>query len=118
MELKDKIQICKVVARAVLADAQLTDTELSFLNRLMDKYELDDAQRKDVMARNIDDDVVEMAEQISEFDSKNKLLTELAQVVAIDGEISSSEKQLLADVAAALGVDQAELDGLVESALS
>jgi tellurite resistance protein len=118
MELSDKIQICKVVARAVLADAMLTDTELAFLNRLMDKYELDEDQRKDVMARNIDDDVSEMAEQITEFDSKNELMTELAQAVAVDGEISSSEKQLLSDVAAALGIDQAELDMLVETALT
>jgi len=118
METNDKIQICKVVARAVLADAQLTDTELAFLNRLMDKYELDTAQRKEVMARNIDDDVSEMAEHITEFESKNELLAELAQAVAVDGELSSSEKQLLADVAVALGIDPAELDMLVETALS
>jgi uncharacterized tellurite resistance protein B-like protein len=118
MELNDKIQICKVVARAVLADAQLTDTEIAFLTRLMDEYGLDEAQRKDVMARNIDDDVVAMAEQITEFNSKNELLAELAQAVAVDGELSSSEQQLLTDVAAALGVDQAELDMLVQTALS
>jgi uncharacterized tellurite resistance protein B-like protein len=118
MELNDQIQICKVVARAVLADGQLTDTELAFLKTLMDKYGLDDEQRKDVMNRNIDDDVAEMAEQVTAFESKNELLAELAQAVAVDGEISSSEKTLLADVAQALGIDQAELDMLVESALS
>jgi uncharacterized tellurite resistance protein B-like protein len=118
MDLEDKIQICKVVARAVLADGQLTDTELSFLDRLMGKYGLDDEQRKDVMARNIDDDVVEMTEQISGLESKDALLSELAKAVAVDGEVSSSEKSLLSDVAQALGVEQDELDKLVETALS
>jgi uncharacterized tellurite resistance protein B-like protein len=117
MEMKDKIQICKVVAQAILADCQLTDSEREFLKTLMDKYGLDEDQRKDVMARNVGDDPGELTKDISEFESVNELLVELSMAVAVDGELSSSEKELISNVAAAVGVDQTELDMLVKTAL-
>ena len=118
MELSDKIQICKVVAQAILADAQITDSERAFIDKLMDKYELDEEQRKDVLNRNIGDDPAAMAEEIDSFDSKNEMIVELAMAVAVDGEVSSSEKALISQVAEALGIDRAEVDLLVQSALA
>jgi tellurite resistance protein len=118
METDEKIQVCKVVAQAILADGQLTDSERETLNRLMDRYGLDADQRKDVMARNIGDDPAALAEGISGFETKNELLVELALAVAADGELRPSERQLLSSVAAAVGVDQAELDMLVTTALA
>jgi len=118
MEISDKIKICKVVAQAILADGRLTDTEHEFLTTLMDRYELDAVQRKEVMARNIDDDPVALADGISEFDTKNELLVELAMAVASDGALSPSERDLIRDVAAAIGVEEAEVDMLVKTALA
>jgi len=118
METADEIRICKVVAQAILADGQLTDEERTFLAKLMDRYGLDEEQRKDVMARNIDDDPAALAEGISEFDTVNELLVELAMAVAADGEITGSERDLLESVAGALGVESADLDLLVRTALA
>ena len=118
MDVKDKVRICKVVAQAILADAQLTDAEHEFLSKLMDKYELDEDQRRDVMARNLGDDPASLAEGVEEFDTKNELLVELAMAVAADGELQKPERDLLAGVAAALDVDEAELDMLVKTALT
>ncbi len=118
MEMNDKLQICKVVAQAILADCKVTDSEHAFLTTLMDKYGLDDEQRKDVMARNIGDNPGDLAESVTEFDSKNELLVELAMAVAADGELSSSEKTLIDEVAKAIGVPDAEVDMLVKTALT
>ena len=49
MEQKDKVQICKVVAQAILADGQLTDSERDFLETLMTTYGLSDDEKSDVM---------------------------------------------------------------------
>ena len=117
MELNDKIQICKVVAQAILADGQLTDTESEFLADLMNRYELTDEQRKEIMARDIDDDPGALAKQVTDRESQNQLVVELAMAIASDGEFSSSEKQLLNKVAAAMKMDQADLDMLVKTAL-
>jgi len=117
MEASEKIQICKVVAQAILADGQLTDAEHEFLNRLMDRYGLDGDQRNQVMARNIEDDPAALAEGISSFETKNELLVELAMAVAADGRLAPAERGLLSSVAAAIGVEEAEVDLLVTTAL-
>ncbi len=118
MELEDKMQICKVVAQAILADGQITDSERELIGKLMDRYELDDDQKKDVLNRNIGDDPAELAKSIASFDSKNELLVELALAVAVDGEISSSERALLDKVAGVLEVTDAELDMMLKAAIS
>jgi uncharacterized tellurite resistance protein B-like protein len=69
------------------------------------------------MARNIGEDPREMVEEIKEFESKNELLVDLAMAVAADGELSSSEKELLTKIAGAIDVDQADLEMLVKTAL-
>ncbi len=117
MELKDKIQICKVVAQAILADGQITDSEHEFLKSLMDGYGLDDDQKKDVLARNIGDDPATLAAGLSGYDSQNELMVELAMAVAADGELSSSERELLNVVAKALDINEADMDMLVKTAL-
>ncbi len=118
METSEKIQICKVVAQAILADGQLTDSEHELLSKLMDRYELDAEQRRDVMARNIGDDPVALTEGISGFETKNELLVELAMAVAADGRLSPAERGLLSSVASAVGVGEDELDMLVTTALA
>jgi uncharacterized tellurite resistance protein B-like protein len=117
METNEKVQICKVVAQAILADGQLTDAERELLNKLMDRYELTKEQRKDVMARNLGDDPAALAEGIASFETKNELLVELAMAVAADGRLSPAERQLVSSVAAAVGVAEAEVDMLVTTAL-
>ncbi|MCP4599637.1 MAG: TerB family tellurite resistance protein [Proteobacteria bacterium] len=118
MESKDKVLICKVVAQAILADAQITDSEWSLIDKLMNRYELDEGQRKEVLARNIDDDPAQFAEQITSFDSKNELLVELALVVAVDGEISSPERIILEKIASVFSVEKDELDLMLKAAIA
>ena len=114
---KDQVQICKVVAQAILADGRLNDEERALLNELMDRYGLDDAERRDVMARNIDDDPAALAAGIEALETKNALLVELAMAVAADGALSPAEKDLITSVAEVLGVPQDEVDGLIKTAL-
>jgi uncharacterized tellurite resistance protein B-like protein len=114
---KDQVQICKVVAQAILADARIADSERALLTELMDRYGLDDAERKDVMARNIDDDPAALAAGVEALDSRNALIVELAMAVAADGDLSKAERDLIAEVATALGIDKAEVDALIKTAL-
>lgn len=118
MEKADKLQICKVVAQAILADVQITDAERDLLDKLMDRFELDPGERRDVLNRNLDDDAAEMAKGIQDADSKNQLLVELALAVAVDGSISAPERALLDKVAEALGVTAEDLDLMIQAAIS
>jgi uncharacterized tellurite resistance protein B-like protein len=117
MDTNDKIRICKVVSHAILSDLQVTDAERTFINELMAKYGLSDEQKKDVMARNFDEDPAELVAGISGFDNTNALVVELIMAVAADGELSKTERQILDRVATAIGVDPADMDMLVKNAL-
>jgi len=114
MDKKDKIQVCKVIAQAIMADAQITDTERAFLEKLMDGYDLSPAERKDVMKRNVDDDPARMAEEISGIESRDDLLGELLEVVAVDGEVAPAEAELVRKVGLALGMSDEEISLVME----
>jgi uncharacterized tellurite resistance protein B-like protein len=114
---KDQVQICKVVAQAILADGRLEDSERALLDELMDRYGLEDAERKDVLSRNIDDDPADLAAGVEAPETKNALLVELAMAVSVDGALSKAERDLIGDVANAIGVAREELDDLIKTAL-
>ena len=114
----DKIEICKLVAQAILADAQITDTESDFLAKLMDRYGLTESERKHVMARDIGEDPTDAVQMIVSDEARNELLIELALAVAVDGEISSSERALLDRIARALDVSQADLELMLKAAIA
>jgi uncharacterized tellurite resistance protein B-like protein len=115
MDLNDKIQICSVVCQAILIDAQLTDSEREYLEQLMDRYELSADDRKSVMRRNMDDDVVAMANKIVSTKGKELVLKEVAAVVKIDGDLASVENRLMKKVAQGVGFSENEVKKLFKS---
>ncbi len=117
MEESEKIKICTAVAQAILADGQITDDEHRFIGALMDRYELSDDQRKEVMQRNIGDDPATLVEGITSFESKNELIVELVMAVAADNELTKTEMLLLNTVADAIGVAKSDMEMLVKNAL-
>lgn len=113
----EQVKICKVVAQAILADGALADDERALIEDLMNRYALDPAERRDVLARNIGDDPAEHAAGIESGEGRNALIVELALAVAADGALTKAERQLIESVADAAGVPRAELDDLVRNAL-
>lgn len=118
MDMKNKIKICKIVAQAILADARITDSERSFLGKLMDRYELSEQARNEILTRNIGEDLTDLLESLEDDDARNDLLVELALAVAVDGEISSSERALLGRVAEVLQVSDDDLNLMLEAAVN
>ena len=104
MNKLDKVKICKVVAGAIMADLQIKDEERELLDKLMDRYELSEAQRREALARNIDESPEPLLHQLTTDESRSELLVELALAVAVDGEISPPEQDMLARVAKVLDV--------------
>ena len=116
--MKNKVEICKIVAQAVLSDARITDSERDFLGKLMDRYELSPAVRNEILSRNIGEDLTELLESFEDEDARNELLVELALAVAVDGEISASERSLLGRVAEVLKVSDDDLALMLEAAIA
>jgi uncharacterized tellurite resistance protein B-like protein len=118
MDVADKIEICKIVASAILADAQITDEEHDFLSKLMNRYELGEEERKAIFSRNIGEDLASSVEQLKAEGARNELLVELALAVAVDGDISPSERRLLSRVADLLDVTDEDLELMLEAAIA
>jgi uncharacterized tellurite resistance protein B-like protein len=114
METNEKIQICKVIAQAIMADVQITDEERAFLDKLMDRYELDEEQRKDVLNRNFDDNPADMARDITSLESQDAMLRELLTAIAVDGDVAPAEKSLVRKVGEAMGMSAEEVDLVLE----
>ena len=94
---------CQIVAQLLIADAAVTDGEREFLERLMDRFGFDKAQKQAVF------DGVDIGEPIdgklSLLDpaSRTQLLGELEAAAAVDGEIAESELAIIDEVRRAIG---------------
>ncbi|MBU1219522.1 hypothetical protein KKF34_10215 [Myxococcota bacterium] len=115
METKEKLSICKVVCQAILIDGFLTDKERDYLDGVMDKYELDADQRKEVMRRNIDDDPALLAEDISTEEAKNAVIIEVGKAIISDGDFAKTEKKLLSKVAVKIGYTDEKVEEILKN---
>ena len=115
MEMEEKIEICKIVTLAILSDAKITDAEHEFLQNLMSRWGLNDADRAEVLRCNMGDDPRDLLWTLTAGEGVDELLSELVQVVAVDGEIAVQERDLLNQVGDALDVDREQMDMLINS---
>lgn len=94
---------CEIVAQLIISDAAITDSERHFLERLMDRFGLDDVGKKAVI------DSVDIGEPIAprlerlDRDERRALLAELEAAAAVDGEIAPGETEIIEEVRRALG---------------
>ena len=110
MENDDKLQICKLVALLIMIDTKLKDSEVELLNKLMDRYGLSDAQKQEVLRRNIDEDPATLASPIKDIEAQRELIDELVSAAAIDGEVVLVERKLIHRVAAAIGLGEQDVE--------
>ncbi len=109
MTHQNEIQICKLAAQAVLRDGHVTDAEMQLLDRLIAHFGMTPEERRDILARNIDDDVIAMARGITDAESRREALVRLAEAVSVDGQVARSERSLLAKCAQAMEISEETL---------
>lgn len=102
MTEQDKILYSQIVAQIIIADAQITDDERDFLERLMDRLQLDaDGKRAVFNGVNygdpVDDKVAQLAPEL-----RKQLVGELEQAAGADGNIDKREAALIEQVKAAM----------------
>lgn len=106
MGQRDKVQdriFCEIVAQLLIADAAVTDDERAFLERLMERFDFDAADRSAVLGavdigQPIDDRLARLDEE-----HRAALLGELEAAAAIDGEVGRGETEILEEVRRVLG---------------
>jgi uncharacterized tellurite resistance protein B-like protein len=100
--LDDNRLFCEIVAVLLISDAQVTDAERRFLDRLMKRFEFGEADRQAVFnSVNIGESVEGRLRQLSP-ERRPELLSELEAAAIADGEIGRAEQDILDEVRAVL----------------
>lgn len=102
-EAKDENHLfCEIVAVLLIADAQVTDEERVFLDRLMDHFEFTAEDKQSVFnSVNIGESVEGRLRQLP-LERRAELLKHLEEAAAVDGEIGRPEQEILDEVRGAL----------------
>ncbi len=100
--MDDNRLFCEIVAVLIISDAQVTDSERRFLDRLMNRYNLTDEDRQAIFnSVNIGESVEARLRQLSK-ERRPELLAELEAAAAADGEIGRPEQQIIDEVRAVM----------------
>ena len=94
---------CLLVCKVIAADGDMSEDERGFLGGLMSRLDLDDAQRKRVLALEGADEAETLCKQRSD-DEKREILELLVDAAGSDGNLSKVEMTAMKGVSKALGL--------------
>lgn len=101
--MDDRVARCLLVAKVLVADGMMTESEKEFLRQAMQRMGLDEGQREQVIALEGWDEAEPVVAALG-ADDKRALLDELTQAALVDGKIGANETETVARIAAALGL--------------
>lgn len=94
----DNRLFCEIVAVLLISDAQVTDSEQRFLDRLMKRFDFTAEDRQAVFnAVDIGESVEGRLRQLSP-DRRPELLAELEAAAIADGEVGRAEQDIINEV--------------------
>ncbi len=99
-----KVAKALLVSKVLVADGIMTENERAFLDRLMKKLELDEAQRNSVVNLEVIDQAEEIVAKLSQ-DEKQDMVTVLVDAASADGRLSPLELKVVRGITTALGLD-------------
>ncbi|MDQ3367727.1 MAG: TerB family tellurite resistance protein [Myxococcota bacterium] len=94
---------CLLVSKVLVADGMVHDEERGFLEHLMDRLELSEAERKDVIDLHGLDHAAGIVSALS-VDERRALLEMLVDAASSDGKLSPHELATVKRVTIALGL--------------
>jgi uncharacterized tellurite resistance protein B-like protein len=94
---------CLLVSKVLVADGMMTDTERTFLDEMMTRLALSDAERRQVIELEGWDQAEPIVQALS-TDDKQALIEELFDAASADGRLSPHESEAIKQVAKALGL--------------
>lgn len=109
----DRLEWLKNLMVMAAADRKLTDEEMEYLERRARDWNIDGDTYAATLEYACDEDAV--LSLPADHGQRLKLLRELIQVMAVDGELAEVEKQLCALAAAHMRVTDEELDSILDS---
>ncbi len=99
-----KVAKCLLVSKVLVADGIMTENERVFLDKLMKRLEVGDADRRRVLDLEGWDDAEPVVAALSEAE-KRDLVSMLVDASSADGRLSPLELKVVQGITVALGLD-------------
>jgi uncharacterized tellurite resistance protein B-like protein len=103
MDLDQQKLFCRVVGQVIVADAQVTDAEHDFLEALMDRFGLNEADKESIVDGISTADTADAAIAALDDAAKDQLIAELVAAATVDGVLAGPEAKMIQSVRDALG---------------
>ena len=94
---------CLVVAKVLVADGMMTDDERTFLDAMVRRLGLSDAERQQVVELEGFEDAERLIHQLPQAE-RQQIVEELVNAASADGRLSPHELAAIKRVTAALGL--------------
>lgn len=98
-----RVARCLLLSKVLLADGIITQNERTVLERAMDKHELDDTQRQNVLALEGWGEAESALIALSD-EKKRELVAELLDAASVDGRLTPLEAAMVKQISERLGV--------------
>ena len=102
--MNERTASCFLVARVLTADGFMTDAEKKVLADTMDRFGLDDAERRIVSELERGEEA-EAVVRGMELAARRRLVDELIEAALADGKLSPLETKVVAEISRAIGLD-------------
>lgn len=101
--MNERVARCMLVAKVLVADGIMTESEKTFLRQAMDRMGLSEEEREQVFALEGWDEAEPIVRGLSE-DDKRALVDELTEAALTDGKLGPQETDAVRRITEALGL--------------
>lgn len=115
MDINDKVARCRILATLVVADDDVQESELEFLERAMERLDLNEAEKAQVMVLLDEDEALAALDSLLP-EERLTFLDELADVCWADGDLDDYEVEQLRVICGALALDEEAMQRSLERA--
>jgi uncharacterized tellurite resistance protein B-like protein len=116
MDVDQARKVCQLVAGIVVTDEDLDPAEEAFVGRMLKKFGMEDSQR-DVIFPLVDGEEAAEAMRALPAATQQEAFAMLIEAAVADGKVVAEEREYLAKVAEAIGVQADEVEQRLKAGL-
>ena len=109
MDIEERAKVCDLIEAVIAADGVIADEERDFLQRVVDRFGLSEADRAD---RVVMSDLGRATSTLRTLgsDVQTRVMALLVEAAVVDGRVVPEERALLLAAAATLGIEASALE--------
>jgi len=115
MDINDRVARCRLIASIIVADDEVTEEELEFLERAMKRLGLTEQDKAKAMVL-FDESEAQNALSALDRDARLGFLKEMADAAWVDNNLDDYEVERIQELATAMSLSQDDIDAALTKA--